>query len=97
MFVLKNKFIIVSRTACCAPDIGIKCHDYVLYSCWSLSYSPKQETDISYEADCYTKNKIIGVNEYDAINRTVTQQVKTVTDFKKISVLHIPARLYAFK
>jgi len=64
---LKNKFSFVRRTSCSAlhTHTGIKYLDYVHRSYWSLPYSPKQRTDISYEADCYTENKIIGVKEYD--------------------------------
>jgi hypothetical protein len=72
----------------CSTDIGIKYLDYVLLSYWSLPYSPKKRTDISYEADCYTENKIIGVKEYDDDKQESDTARENVT--KKIKVLDNP-------
>jgi len=63
----------------CSTHVSIKYLDYVLRSHWSLPYSPKQRTDISYEADYYTENKIIGVKEYDGDKQESDTACENVT------------------
>ena len=80
----------------CSTHIGIKYLDYVRRSYWSLPYSPKQRTDISYEADRYTENKIIGVKEYDGDEQDSDTARENVTKKSKFWItrtfIRIPSK-----